>query len=102
MFDIFLICLLLLSHIDVLLFPYTPCMAYIYILYIYMHIYAYIDPPNHPNVGIYGIHGASGVDSWHGLVAAESDFTNGTLGALEPLSAFWASTSSPRHHKWSS
>ena len=23
-------------------------------------IYAYIDPPNHPNVGIYGIHGASG------------------------------------------
>ena len=25
-------------------------------------IYAYIDPPNHPNVGIYGIHGASGND----------------------------------------
>ena len=24
-------------------------------------IYAYIDPPNHPNVGIYGIHGAFGV-----------------------------------------
>ena len=23
-------------------------------------IYAYIDPPNHPNVGKYGIHGASG------------------------------------------
>ena len=23
-------------------------------------IYAYIDPPNHPNVGIYGIHGVSG------------------------------------------
>ena len=23
-------------------------------------IYAYIDPSNHPNVGIYGIHGASG------------------------------------------
>ena len=23
-------------------------------------IYAYINPPNHPNVGIYGIHGASG------------------------------------------
>ena len=24
-------------------------------------IYAYIDPPNHPNVGKYGIHGASGI-----------------------------------------
>ena len=24
-------------------------------------IYAYIDPPNHPNVGIYGIHGAFGI-----------------------------------------
>ena len=23
-------------------------------------IYAYIDPSNHPNVGIYGIHGVSG------------------------------------------
>ena len=23
-------------------------------------IYAYIDPPNYPNVGIYGIHGVSG------------------------------------------
>ena len=23
-------------------------------------IYAYIDPPNHPNVGKYGIHGVSG------------------------------------------
>ena len=23
-------------------------------------IYAYIDPPNHPNVGIYAIHGVSG------------------------------------------
>ena len=23
-------------------------------------IYAYIDPPNHPNVGIYGIHGVFG------------------------------------------
>ena len=23
-------------------------------------IYGYIDPPNHPNVGIYGIHGESG------------------------------------------
>ena len=23
-------------------------------------IYAYIDPPNHPNVSIYGIHGVSG------------------------------------------
>ena len=23
-------------------------------------IYAYIDPPNHPNVGIYDIHGVSG------------------------------------------
>ena len=22
--------------------------------------YAYIDPPNHPNVGKYGIHGVSG------------------------------------------
>ena len=33
--------------------PYTPCMEY---------IYAYIDPPNHPNVGIYGIHGVSGMD----------------------------------------
>ena len=32
-------------------------------------IYAYIDPPNHPNVGIYSIHGASGYytrGSWHG------------------------------------
>ena len=27
-------------------------------------IYAYIDPPNHPNVGIYGIHGASGIGSY--------------------------------------
>ena len=25
-------------------------------------IYANIDPPNHPNVGIYGIHGVSGYD----------------------------------------
>ena len=24
-------------------------------------IYVYIDPPNHPNVGIYGIHGVSGI-----------------------------------------
>ena len=24
-------------------------------------IYAYIDPPNHPNVGIYSIHGAPGI-----------------------------------------
>ena len=24
-------------------------------------IYAYIDPPNHPNVGIYDIHGVSGI-----------------------------------------
>ena len=24
-------------------------------------IYAYIDPPNHPNVGKYGIHGAFGL-----------------------------------------
>ena len=24
-------------------------------------IYAYIDPQNHPNVGIYGIHGVSGI-----------------------------------------
>ena len=24
-------------------------------------IYAYIDPSNHPNVGIYGIHGVSGI-----------------------------------------
>ena len=23
-------------------------------------MYAYIDPSNHPNVGIYGIHGVSG------------------------------------------
>ena len=23
-------------------------------------IYAYIDPPNHPNVGIYGLHGVFG------------------------------------------
>ena len=26
-------------------------------------IYAYIDPPNHPNVGKYGIHGASGYNT---------------------------------------
>ena len=26
-------------------------------------IYAYIDPSNHPNVGIYTIHGASGIGS---------------------------------------
>ena len=26
-------------------------------------IYAYIDPQNHPNVGIYGIHGVSGIYS---------------------------------------
>ena len=26
-------------------------------------IYAYIDPPNHPNVGKYAIHGVSGIYS---------------------------------------
>ena len=25
-------------------------------------IHAYIDPPNHPNVGIYGIRGVFGID----------------------------------------
>ena len=29
-------------------------------------IYAYIDPSNHPNVGIYGIHGVFGKDSTTG------------------------------------
>ena len=27
-------------------------------------IYAYIDPQNHPNVSIYGIHGVSGYNFW--------------------------------------
>ena len=31
-------------------------------------IYAYIDPQNHLNVGIYGIHGVSGIDWTWGLV----------------------------------
>ena len=31
-------------------------------------IYAYIDPSNHPNVDIYGIHGASGIPLGEGLM----------------------------------
>ena len=32
-------------------------------------IYAYIDPSNHPNVGIYGIHGVFGYTNWDPLGA---------------------------------
>ena len=39
------------------IYPDTPCMPYI----------AYIDPQNHPNVGIFGIHGVSGIYQTTGL-----------------------------------
>ena len=35
--------------------------VFLYPIHSMYAIYAYIDPSNHPNVGIYGIHGASGL-----------------------------------------
>ena len=34
-------------------------------------IYAYIDPQNHPNVGVYGIHGVSGICQCHQVFSLE-------------------------------
>ena len=49
-----------------------------------MHaIYAYINPQNHPNVGIYSIHGVPGFRLFHVVSVLRADAENGLEAALQ-------------------
>ena len=53
-------------------------------------IYAYIDPQNHPNVGIYGIHGVSGIYIYNIYIYTYIDPSGTTPGLIgSPMAVPW-------------